>query len=126
RYLFKLMAYKDEYEVARLYSDGSFRQQVQSEFAGANLRLHVHLAPPLFARVNKATGEPKKITFGPWIFPVFTILAKLKFLRGTLFDPFGYTKERTIERQLVADYEKLLGEILDRLTAENHHAAVAL
>src|SRR5262249_17580489 len=75
RYLFKLMAYKDEYEVARLYSDGSFLKQVQSELAGEHLRLNVHLAPPLFARVNKATGEPKKIAFGPWIFPVFRILA---------------------------------------------------
>jgi indolepyruvate ferredoxin oxidoreductase len=126
RYLFKLMAYKDEYEVARLYADGSFLQQVQSEFAGEHLRLHVHLAPPLLTRVNKATGEPKKITFGPWIFPVFRVLAKLKFLRGTPFDPFGYTKERTIERQLVADYEKMLGEILGRLTPANHHIAVAL
>ncbi len=126
RYFFKLMAYKDEYEVARLYSDGSFLQQVQNEFAGEHLRLQVHLAPPLLARVNKTTGEPKKITFGPWIFPLFRTLAKLKFLRGTLFDPFGYTKERAVERQLVTDYEKMLGEILGKLTPENHPIAVAL
>jgi indolepyruvate ferredoxin oxidoreductase len=126
RYHFKLMAYKDEYEVARLYSDGSFLQQVQSELSGEHLRLHVHLAPPLLARVNKATGEQKKMTFGPWIFPVFKVLAKLKFLRGTAFDPFGYTKERAVERALIADYEKMIAEILSKLTPANHHIAVAL
>ena len=71
RYLFKLMAYKDEYEVARLYSDGAFVKQVNSELGGEHLRFHVHLAPPLLARRDKATGEPKKMTFGPWIFPLF-------------------------------------------------------
>jgi indolepyruvate ferredoxin oxidoreductase len=126
RYLFKLMAYKDEYEVARLYSDGAFIKQVSGELDGERLRFHVHLAPPLLAPVNKATGEPKKLTFGPWIFPLFKILAKLKGLRGTRFDPFGYSRERKTERALVADYEAMLTEVLARLDAANYHIAVGL
>jgi indolepyruvate ferredoxin oxidoreductase len=126
RYLFKLMAYKDEYEVARLYSTETFRAQVTNEVGGDKLRLHVHLAPPLFARRNKVTGEPRKTQFGPWIFPVFGVLAKFKFLRGGVFDPFGYTAERKIERRLIADYEALLAEISGKLTAGNHSLAVGL
>ncbi len=126
RYLFKLMAYKDEYEVARLYSDGAFVKQVNGELGGENLRFDVHLAPPLLARTDKSTGEPKKMTFGPWIFTLFGVLAKFKFLRGTVFDPFGYSVERKTERQLVRDYEAMLTEILDKLTPENHHVAVGL
>jgi indolepyruvate ferredoxin oxidoreductase len=126
RYLFKLMAYKDEYEVARLYSDGSFIKQVRNEVGGERLRLHVHLAPPLLAPVNKATGEPKKLTFGPWIFPLFKLLAKLKLLRGTPFDPFGYSRERKTERRLIADYETMLAEVLAKLDAGNHSIAVGL
>jgi indolepyruvate ferredoxin oxidoreductase len=126
RYLFKLMAYKDEYEVARLYADESFAKQVKSEVGGDDLRLYVHLAPPLLARVDKMTGEPKKMTFGPWIFPLFRLLAKFKFLRGTAFDPFGYAKERKTERALVREYETMLEEVLARLNGENHHIAVGL
>jgi indolepyruvate ferredoxin oxidoreductase len=126
RYLFKLMAYKDEYEVARLYADPSFVNQVNGEVGGENLRFHVHLAPPLLARKDKATGEPRKMTFGPWIFPVFRVLAKFKFLRGTAFDPFGYSAERQTERTLVNDYEALLDEVLAKLNAGNHHIAVGL
>ena len=114
RYLFKLMAYKDEYEVARLYSDGAFQKQVANELGGERLRFNVHLAPPLLARRDKRTGVPRKMTFGPWIFSVFGVLAKLKFLRGTAFDPFGYTDERQTERQLVRDYEAMLTEIVCR------------
>ena len=126
RYLFKLMAYKDEYEVARLYADDAFGKQVRSELGGEHLRLYVHLAPPLLARADKLTGEPKKMTFGPWIFPLFRLLAKFKFLRGTAFDPFGYTLERRRERALVREYEMMLEEVLARLSGENHHIAVAL
>ena len=126
RYLFKLMAYKDEYEVARLYADDSFAKQVRNELGGEHLRLYVHLAPPLLARADKLTGEPKKMTFGPWIFPLFRLLAKFKFLRGTAFDPFGYTLERRRERALVREYEMMLEEVLARLSGENHHIAVAL
>src|SRR5262245_16362035 len=126
RYLFKLMAYKDEYEVARLYVEPSFERQVRNELGGEHLRYLVHLAPPLLARKDKITGIPRKITFGPWIFGVFRVLAKLKFLRGTMLDPFGYTAERRTERALIRDYETLLGEVLAKLTPENHHIAVGL
>jgi indolepyruvate ferredoxin oxidoreductase len=126
RYLFKLMAYKDEYEVARLYTDPSFERQVHNDIGGEHLRYQVHLAPPLLARRDKITGVPRKMTFGPWIFPVFRMLAKFKFLRGTVFDPFGHTTERKIERSLVREYEALLEEIFVKLTPENHHLAVGL
>jgi indolepyruvate ferredoxin oxidoreductase len=126
RYLFKLMAYKDEYEVARLYADPSFERQVRNDIGGEHLRYQVHLAPPLLARRDKITGVPRKMTFGPWIFPVFRMLAKFKFLRGTLFDLFGHTAERKIERSLVREYEALLEEIFVKLTPENHHLAVGL
>ena len=90
RYLFKLMAYKDEYEVARLYTDTSFVERVKASFDG-DLRLEFHLAPPLLARKDKATGEPKKMSFGPWMLTAFRVLAKFKFLRGTPLDIFGYS-----------------------------------
>jgi indolepyruvate ferredoxin oxidoreductase len=126
RYLFKLMAYKDEYEVARLYADPGFVRQVKNEVDGDNLRFTFHLAPPLLARRNKVTGEPHKISFGPWMLTVFRYMAKLKFLRGTVLDPFGYTAERKIERQLVRDYETLLDELLAKLAPDNHDLAVGL
>src|SRR5207245_84533 len=126
RYLFKLMAYKDEYEVARLYADESFAKQVKREVGGEHLRLFVHLAPPLLARRDKVTGEPKKITFGPWIFLLFRLVAKFKFLRGTPFDPFGYSTERKVERSLVRDYEAMLEEVLARLNRGTHPIAVGL
>jgi indolepyruvate ferredoxin oxidoreductase len=126
RYLFKLMAYKDEYEVARLYADESFLRQVNGELGGEHLRFHVHLAPPLLARRDKVTGEPRKMTFGPWIFPLFRLLAKFRFLRATAFDPFGYSTERRTERALVRDYEAMLEEVLAKLEPDNHHVAVGL
>ncbi|HET7679327.1 MAG TPA: indolepyruvate ferredoxin oxidoreductase family protein [Xanthobacteraceae bacterium] len=125
RYLFKLMAYKDEYEVARLYADGSFARQLKAEFEG-DVRLEFHLAPPLFAPRDPATGLPRKLAFGGWVLPVFRALAKLKFLRGTSLDPFGYTQERKTERKLAADYEAMLSEIMPRLTPDNHHLATGL
>ena len=125
RYLFKLMAYKDEYEVARLFTDGAFEKQVAAEFDG-DLRFEFHLAPPLLARKNPATGEPRKIGFGPWMLTAFRLLARLKVLRGTAFDPFGYSAERQTERKLVADYETMLEEVLGKLTPANHHVAVGL
>jgi indolepyruvate ferredoxin oxidoreductase len=126
RYLFKLMAYKDEYEVARLYTGQSFRKQVKAAFAGDDLRFEFHLAPPLFARLDPVTGEPKKMSFGPWMLNVFAALAKFKVLRGTPFDPFGYTAERRSERKLILDYQNLLSELTQNLTAGNHHLAVGL
>ena len=126
RYLFKLMAYKDEYEVARLYTDGSFLAQVADAFDGDNLRFEFHLAPPLLARRDRTTGLPRKMSFGPWLLPAFRLLASLKFLRGTAFDPFGRTQERRTERKLIEDYQTMLAKVLDALTPDNHHVAVAL
>jgi indolepyruvate ferredoxin oxidoreductase len=125
RNLFKLMAYKDEYEVARLYADGSFAKQVAASFDG-DARLEFHLAPPLLARPDPATGRPKKISIGGWMMGGFRVLARLKFLRGTPLDPFGYSAERRVERALVRDYEVLLTELIKGLTPQNHALAVAL
>jgi indolepyruvate ferredoxin oxidoreductase len=126
RYLFKLMAYKDEYEVARLYTDGAFAAQVKNAFDGDNLRFEFHLAPPILAQRDPATGLPRKMSFGPWLMPAFRVLAKLKFLRGTALDPFGRTLERRTERKLIGHYETMLDEVLERLTPDNHHLAVGL
>ncbi|WP_441487883.1 indolepyruvate ferredoxin oxidoreductase family protein [Bosea sp. 2RAB26] len=131
RYLFKLMAYKDEYEVARLYADGSFQKQVAATFekdsaSGERLRYEFHLAPPLLAKVDPHTGLPRKMSFGPWMMKAFGLLAKLKGLRGTAFDIFGRTEERRTERRLIAEYDALIGELVNRLTPENHALCVAL
>ncbi len=126
RSLFKLMSYKDEYEVARLYTNGHFERQIAAAFEGENLSYEFHLAPPLFARKDPVTGVPKKMSFGPWMMKAFRVLAGLKSLRGTPLDVFGYTHERRTERQLVRDFEALVGEILAGLNAENHAAAVGL
>jgi indolepyruvate ferredoxin oxidoreductase len=125
RNFFKLMAYKDEYEVARLYTDGAFAAQVRNTFGGDNLRLMVHLSPPLLSPTDKE-GRPRKIAFGPWMFRAFKLLARLKGLRGTAFDVFGHTAERKTERRLIADYEAMLTEILGKLSSDNHHVAVGL
>jgi indolepyruvate ferredoxin oxidoreductase len=126
RSLFALMAYKDEYEVGRLYTNGHFARQVAATFEGENLRYEFHLAPPLLARKDKSTGLPRKMTFGPWMLSAFRLLAKLKGLRGTPFDIFGYTHERKVERQLIVDYEALLEEIVGSLRPQNHATAVGL
>jgi indolepyruvate ferredoxin oxidoreductase len=125
RYLFKLMAYKDEYEVARLYTDTSFLDRVRASFDG-DLRFEFHLAPPLLAKHDAVTGEPKKKSFGPWMLKAFAALSKFRFLRGTPLDPFGYSHERRTERQLIADYEALLDTVAAELTPLNHQTAVVL
>ncbi|WP_158815660.1 indolepyruvate ferredoxin oxidoreductase family protein [Methylocapsa sp. S129] len=125
RNLFKLMAYKDEYEVARLYTDGSFQKQVAQAFEG-DLRFEFHLAPPLLARKDSVTGEAKKMSFGPWMMKAFQLLATLRFLRGTKFDIFGYSEDRREERALIADYEALCRELVVGLTPGNHAIALSL
>jgi indolepyruvate ferredoxin oxidoreductase len=124
RYYFKLLAIKDEYEVGRLYSDGSFAKQIGASFEGEP-RLKFHLAPPFLGRKN-AQGEPVKSTFGPWMMAPFRLLASLKWLRGTVFDIFGYAEDRRMERRLIGDYEHLIDEILQGLSLETHAIAVAL
>jgi indolepyruvate ferredoxin oxidoreductase len=121
----KLLAYKDEYEVARLFTDPAFEQALAAQFE-ARGKLEFHLAPPLLARRDKTTGEPRKMKFGRWMRPVFRLLARGKRLRGTAWDVFGYTRERRLERQMIADYEKLLDELAERLSPATHATAVAL
>ena len=116
RYLFKLMAYKDEYEVARLHTDPAFVEKIASMFEGDYKIVH-HLAPPLTAKKN-AKGELIKQPFGPWMRSAFGWLAKMKGLRGGALDLFGKTDERHMERQLIADYKACIDELLRGLTAE--------
>jgi indolepyruvate ferredoxin oxidoreductase len=116
RALCKLMAYKDEYEVARLLTEPAFTQRVGETFEG-DYRLRYHLAPPLLARPDQATGRPRKLEFGPWLQPLLRVLARMKPLRGTLFDPFGYTAERRCEVRLAADFEAEILRRCEGLTA---------
>ncbi len=125
RSLFKAMAYKDEYEVARLYTDGDFLRRVAGQFDGP-YELRFHLAPPLLAARDPATGHLQKRVYGSWMLAVFRGLAKLRFLRGTAFDPFGRTAERRAERELVARYGAVLDEIAAGLSPANHAIAVEL
>jgi indolepyruvate ferredoxin oxidoreductase len=125
RYYFKLLAYKDEYEVARLYVHSGFFDRVAEQFEG-DYRIAFHLAPPLLARRDPDTGLPRKQTFGAWMIPTFRILAKLKGLRGTPFDIFGYTGERKMERRLIREYEWMIERLLSRVSVDNHAVAVSL
>jgi indolepyruvate ferredoxin oxidoreductase len=125
KYYFKLLAYKDEYEVARLYTDGTFARQLGKTFEG-NYRLEFHLAPPLLAKPNPETGRPRKMRFGPWMMAAFRLLAAMKGLRGTRWDIFGYNAERRMERRLIAEYEAVLDEIARSLRPETRDAAIAL
>jgi indolepyruvate ferredoxin oxidoreductase len=117
RNLFKLMAYKDEYEVARLHSDGTFEKKIAGMFEG-DYKLNYHLAPPIIAKKNDK-GELQKQQFGPWMLTSFKLLSKLKGLRGTAFDIFGRTAERQMERALIADYTRSMEQVLQRLSADN-------
>ena len=125
RNLFTLMAYKDEYEVARLYTDGAFEKKLRTQFDGG-FTLEYHLAPPLLARRDPVTGEPRKIKFGAWMRHVFGMLARLRGLRGTALDIFGYTQERRMERGLIADYENTLRDIAASLDPGNHALCVEI
>jgi indolepyruvate ferredoxin oxidoreductase len=125
RNYYKLLAYKDEYEVARLFSDPAFRQSLEGQFEG-NWKVSFNLAPPLLAKRDPDTGHLVKREFGPWLLKVFRVLPHFRFLRGTALDPFGRTEERRRERALIAEYEALLREILAKLGHENHRLAVAL
>ncbi len=125
RYLFKLMAYKDEYEVARLYTDGSFKKAIEAQFEG-DYKLQFHLAPPALNNRDPATGRLKKQAFGPWMLRVFGLLARFKHLRGTSWDPFGHTEERKMERRLIDEYRRVLSELTAKLTAENLDLAVEI
>ncbi|HWX10579.1 MAG TPA: indolepyruvate ferredoxin oxidoreductase family protein, partial [Trinickia sp.] len=124
RNLHKLMAYKDEYEVARLQTDPAFLARLQSQFEG-EWKLNFHLAPPLLAKKD-ANGHLIKKQYGPWMLSAFKLVAKLKFLRGTGFDLFGKTEERRTEHALIGEYEALVRELIGGLTAEKLPLAVEL
>ncbi len=117
RYAFKLMAYKDEYEVARLYTNPAFWDEIARTFDG-DYRVHFNLAPPLLAR-RDADGHLRKAEYGPWMRHAFRLLAKFRFLRGSAFDPFGRTAERRVEQRWIADYFAAMNELVTGLTREN-------
>jgi indolepyruvate ferredoxin oxidoreductase len=120
----KLLAIKDEYEVARLYTDGSFEAALSRQFERWD-GLRLHLAPPVLGR-RDAQGRPVKTTFGPWMLRAMRVLARLKGLRGTAFDVFGRTEERRVERRLIVEYEAIVDELLRGLSSANHAQAVAI
>ena len=125
KYQFKLMAMKDEYEVARLHVQSGFLQNIDRQFEG-DYKLVFNLAPPLLARRDPTTGEPRKMEFGAWILPVFKLLARLRGLRGSAFDLFGYTQERRTERALIGEYEANVDKAIETLQITRdgaHHAA---
>jgi indolepyruvate ferredoxin oxidoreductase len=124
RNLHKLMAYKDEYEVARLYTDPAFMAKIRGMFEG-DYTLHFHMAPPLLAKKNKE-GHLVKQQFGPWMLRAFGVLARFKGLRGSVVDPFGHTAERKMERALIGEYRRTIEGLLARLTPENLAQAVAI
>ncbi len=125
RYYFKLLAIKDEYEVARLYSTDEFTEKLRQQFEG-DFKLSVHLAPPIMAARDPETGQLKKREYGPWILQAFKLLSKFKGLRGGRFDIFGRTAERKMERQLITDYEGLVEELTAGLSHDTHSLAVEL
>ncbi|MBM3556097.1 MAG: indolepyruvate ferredoxin oxidoreductase family protein, partial [Alphaproteobacteria bacterium] len=125
RNLFKLMAYKDEYEVARLMTDGAFEREIAAAFEG-DYTIRYHMAPPLLARFDAKIGEPRKIALGAWLRPVLALAASFKGLRGTLFDVFGYTAERRMERGLITAYEATIVELLAGLAREKLDLAVEI
>jgi indolepyruvate ferredoxin oxidoreductase len=124
RYLFKLMAYKDEYEVARLHTDGAFSQRIAGMFEGDYRVVH-HLAPPSSARKDEQ-GHLVKKAYGPWMHKAMEVLAKMKGLRGTALDPFGRTEERRTERALIQEYRQCIEGLLAELTPERLALAVEI
>lgn len=125
RYYFKLLAYKDEYEVARLYSDATFRKQLEAQFEG-DYQLQFHLAPSWLSKPDAVNGQPRKRSFGPWMLKAFGVLARFKFLRGSALDPFGHSAERRLERELIEEYEANVAYLLAELNTGNYRTAVAL
>ena len=122
---FKVLAYKDEYEVARLHASPEFRRRLEATFEG-DFTLEFHLAPPLLARRDPTTGEPRKRRYGAWMMRLFAVLAKLRGLRGTPLDPFGYTAERRRERRLIERYERAVSSCIDGLDHTSHAIAVEI
>ena len=120
----KLLAYKDEYEVARLYTDGRFEKQMREQFEG-DFKFNFNLAPPMLPGTD-AAGRPRKRQFGPWMLSAFRVLSKFRFLRGSALDPFGRSADRKLERDLIAGYEKDVATVLSLLSVESHDIALEL
>ena len=125
RSYYKLLAVKDEYEVARLFSDGEFAERLKKQFDG-DYRLEFHLAPPILASIDPVTGRPQKKTYGPWMMTVFKVLARMKGLRGSSFDIFRNSPDRKLERRLIGEYEQDIETLLAGLNADNLEVAVAV
>jgi len=123
--LHRVMTYKDEYEVARLYTDGRFKKELDENFEG-NIKLTFYMAPPLLSRRDPDTGHLRKMQFGGYMFNLFKIMAKFKGLRGTRFDIFGYSAERKIERELISQLNKTIETVLDSLTKNNIKHAIEI
>lgn len=121
----KLLAYKDEYEVARLFTDGRFEKQLRDQFEG-EFKFSFNLAPPILGGGLDAQGRPKKRAFGSWMMSAFRVMARFRFLRGTPLDVFGYNADRKLERDLIAGYEKDVATVLGLLSPLNHDIAVEL
>ncbi len=121
----KLLAYKDEYEVARLYTDGRFEKQIRDQFDG-DFKISFNLAPPLLGGGKDALGRPRKRAFGAWMLPVFRLLAGMRGLRGTAFDIFGHSADRRLERDLIAGYEKDVAHVLSVLSPLTLDTAIEL
>jgi indolepyruvate ferredoxin oxidoreductase len=121
----KLLAYKDEYEVARLYTDGRFEKQIRDQFDG-DFKISFNLAPPMLAGGKDALGRPRKRAFGAWMMPVFRLLTKMRGLRGTAFDIFGHSADRRLERDLIAGYEKDVAHVLTVLSPLTLDTAIEL
>jgi indolepyruvate ferredoxin oxidoreductase len=122
---FRLLAIKDEYEVARLYSDGAFARDLAQRFTG-DYKIRFHMAPPLVARPERATGQVRKRDYGAWMGRLFPLLARMKALRGTWFDVFAYTHERRAERKLIGQYRQTVDTLLAGLTSDNYPLAVEI
>jgi indolepyruvate ferredoxin oxidoreductase len=122
RHLYKLMAYKDEYEVARLHTQTSFLERINDSFEG-DFKVNYHLAPPIWSKRN-AKGELVKRKFGPIMLTGFKVLAKLKGLRGTAMDVFGKTEERVTERALIREYMQHIDRVLENLSDSTHAHAL--
>lgn len=125
RYYHKLLAHKDEYEVARLHTETGFLERIEGMFEG-DYKVVFHLAPPLLAERDPVTGQPRKRAYGPWMLRAFRLLARLRRLRGTPLDPFAFSKDRKLDRALLAEYERTIEGLLPVLDAGNHAAAVEL
>jgi len=123
--LFRLMAYKDEYEVARLFTETDFLKEIEETFSG-DFKINFNLAPPLLNGKKDRSGRPKKRQFGPWMLKAMKLLARMRGMRNSALDPFRFSEDRKLDRRLLADYEALIDQLLAGLKAENLHTAVAL